>query len=48
MTIAAKTTFAFLMLLGVAACNTVEGVGEDLEKAGDHIEERAEDANPDK
>lgn len=28
------------------ACNTVEGAGKDIEKAGDHIEKRAEEAKP--
>lgn len=34
------------LALIAAACNTVEGAGEDLEQAGDHIEKRAEQANP--
>ncbi|MBN8605337.1 MAG: entericidin A/B family lipoprotein [Caulobacterales bacterium] len=29
----------------LAACNTVEGVGEDVQQAGDAIEETAQDAN---
>ena len=37
--------FAALMLVfGTAACNTVEGVGEDIEATGDAIEEEAQDA----
>lgn len=34
-----------LSMLGVAAigCNTVEGVGEDVESAGDSIEDAADD-----
>jgi entericidin B len=35
--------------LGLAACNTVEGAGEDIQQAGEHIEETAEethDGNP--
>jgi predicted small secreted protein len=28
----------------VAACNTVEGFGQDLERAGNHVERRAEEA----
>ena len=38
---------AFAALIGVsslAACNTVEGFGQDLQKAGNHVEKRAEDA----
>lgn len=30
-------------LFGVAGCNTVEGVGEDIEAAGDAIEDGADD-----
>jgi predicted small secreted protein len=29
----------------VTACNTVEGAGEDIEEAGDAIDDAAEDAN---
>jgi predicted small secreted protein len=28
----------------VSGCNTVQGFGEDLEEAGEHIEDTAEDA----
>jgi predicted small secreted protein len=41
-------TFA-LGTLGLAACNTVEGAGEDIQQAGEQIEETAEethDGNP--
>lgn len=31
-----------LMVLGLAACNTMEGFGEDVEAAGEEIEEEAE------
>ncbi len=42
-------TFSVLALLGfslgsLAACNTLSGVGQDIEKAGEVIEETAEDA----
>jgi predicted small secreted protein len=43
---------AFAALIGassLAACNTVEGVGEDVQAAGEEIEETAEethDGNP--
>lgn len=42
-----KLLFAALLLaapLVAAACNTVEGFGQDLKKAGNHVEDRAEDA----
>jgi len=29
----------------MTACNTTEGVGEDIESAGDAIDDAAEDAN---
>jgi entericidin A len=32
-------------VLTLGACNTVAGAGEDLEQAGEHIEERAEELN---
>lgn len=35
-------TTAFLTLMGVAACNTMEGMGEDIEAGGDAIEDSAE------
>lgn len=31
-------------LLAVGACNTIEGAGKDIEKAGDSIEDAANDA----
>lgn len=34
---------SFSGLLMVAGCNTAEGVGEDMEAAGDAIENEAED-----
>lgn len=39
---------AFAALIGAAsltACNTVEGVGQDVEAAGQTIEETAQEAN---
>ena len=39
---------AFAALVGAAsltACNTVEGVGEDVEAAGQAIEQTAEESN---
>ena len=38
------TLVALLLAIGTAACNTVEGAGEDIEAAGDAIEDAAEDA----
>lgn len=32
----------FSVLAGLSACNTMEGVGEDVESAGDAIEDSAE------
>jgi len=32
-------------VLSLGACNTVQGAGEDLQQAGDHVEERAEELN---
>jgi predicted small secreted protein len=34
----------FLIAPLTAACNTVQGAGKDIEKVGDHIEDRAEQA----
>lgn len=36
--------FAVLFALGVSACNTVEGAGEDIRATGEAIDEAAEDA----
>ncbi|WP_435104527.1 entericidin A/B family lipoprotein [Arhodomonas sp. AD133] len=33
---------ATLFLLGLAGCNTMEGVGKDVESAGEAIEEKAQ------
>ncbi len=47
-----KVLIAFAALVGagsLAACNTVEGVGEDVQAAGQQLEETAEethDGNP--
>ena len=34
-----------LMGASVSACNTTEGFGEDVESAGEEIEDTADDAN---
>jgi len=42
-----KTAFAalaFLLATTAAACNTVEGVGQDLSAAGQAIDDAADDA----
>jgi predicted small secreted protein len=36
--------FLVLLMLGLAACNTIEGAGQDLEAAGEGIADTAEDA----
>ncbi len=44
---ATTTLFAILATvfsLSLAACNTVEGVGEDVRSAGDAIDDASEDA----
>ena len=49
-----KRLLAFLMLLGsvlttaaLTGCNTIEGVGRDVEAAGDAIADEAEDERDD-
>ena len=36
---------AILGAVSLGACNTVEGVGEDVTQAGEAVDEAAEDAN---
>lgn len=38
---------ATVISLGLAACNTVEGVGEDIRSTGDAIDDASEDARRD-
>jgi entericidin B len=38
---ALRWLFALFVVAGLTACNTIEGVGEDLEAAGDKIEKEA-------
>lgn len=38
---------ATVFSLSLAACNTVEGVGEDVRSAGDAVDDAAEDARRD-
>jgi predicted small secreted protein len=35
------TLAAVVAVLGLSACNTIEGMGKDISKAGDKIEEAA-------
>lgn len=35
---------AMTAMFGLGACNTMEGAGQDIEKAGSKIEEKAQDA----
>ncbi len=36
--------YALLLTLGLAACNTLQGVGKDIQKGGEVIEEAADKA----
>lgn len=36
--------FAFLLAAAASACNTVEGVGQDAQAAGQAVEDAANDA----
>lgn len=36
--------FAVFALIGITACNTIEGAGKDIEAGGDKIENTAKDA----
>lgn len=38
---------ALVMALGISACNTVKGAGEDIESAGDAISDTANDVQND-
>jgi predicted small secreted protein len=42
-----KLVFLLLGLLGLAACNTTKGFGQDVEATGDAIEDTAEDVQDD-
>jgi predicted small secreted protein len=41
---ASFAALAFLLATAAAACNTVEGVGEDMTAAGQAVDNAAEDA----
>ncbi|WP_211232707.1 entericidin A/B family lipoprotein [Marinobacterium litorale] len=41
---AALSSLVMVISLGISGCNTIEGAGQDIEKAGDAIEDAAEDA----
>lgn len=38
-----QLALAGLFLIGMAGCNTIAGAGEDIETAGETLEEEAED-----
>lgn len=38
----AITAFSILMATSIAACNTVEGFGKDVEKTGEKIEDSSD------
>lgn len=40
----ASTAVAMLLVVGIQGCNTMEGMGEDIEDTGEAIEEEAADA----
>ena len=40
-----RLMFVTFSLLALSSCNTIEGMGEDIEDAGDAIEDAAEDNN---
>jgi len=35
---------AIVMVLGLAGCNTMEGLGQDIENAGEAIEDEADES----
>ena len=41
------TTLSVLVLAGLAACNTVEGAGQDVQAGGDAISDTAREAEQD-
>lgn len=38
-------TLGLLLIVALAGCNTMEGLGEDVEAAGEAIEDSAEEAD---
>lgn len=38
-----KFLIAIFFTAFLAACNTIEGAGEDIQAAGEHIDEKAEE-----
>ena len=40
-----RRTLMILMMFGLVSCATIEGAGEDLESAGEAIQEEAEENN---
>ncbi|MCB1555015.1 MAG: entericidin A/B family lipoprotein [Xanthomonadales bacterium] len=39
-----RVLFAAVSLCALSACNTIHGAGQDIEKAGEEIQEAADDA----
>lgn len=39
-----RALFVVVSILGLSACETMEGLGQDIENAGEAIEEEAEEA----
>lgn len=37
-----------MLTIGLAACNTIEGAGQDVKAAGNAVERAAQDAKPGK
>ncbi|MFA9477225.1 entericidin A/B family lipoprotein [Phycisphaerales bacterium AB-hyl4] len=46
LTVLAAGVLSFSMLVGVTGCETTEGVGRDIEAAGEGIQEGADRADP--
>lgn len=42
-----KAAFILIAVLGLAACETVEGMGEDMQSAGQAIESEANETQAD-
>lgn len=40
-----KRLMLLMMVVGLAGCATIEGAGEDIESAGEAIQDSAEDNN---
>jgi predicted small secreted protein len=38
-----KKIFAILLLVGLTGCNTISGIGQDVQKGGEKVQELAKD-----